>query len=515
MLRRRVVRLYSERLAAMLLLATAATLGGAHGAGAQSGVPASAIGIARAETGLKLAGSNLDADPIIGATDVLAPPQALTLVHPTVVTTARLTADAAGVNLFGIDGEAGDAAQGLQAYLEAAGDRVSCIPQGNAGHVCATPDGTDIAEVALVNGAARARPEAPDAYREQEIAAQTARRGLWGNLPPPPETLRHPVVRDTATLASATRTYPLSGVIGLDAAYADELQLYIEAHGDSVTCAAQNEADNYVCVLPDGNDVAKVALVNGDARVGPDAPDAYRAQQLDALNNRRGVWLAAPDEVITEALTPPPRTAYVMAAGDDGTDGISYAGGTPMAVIGGAPVFLAFAAGPGWGYYDRDRHWHVAPAAYRAHLEQFHPEGRGLAGFGYHRDGMRNEAALQPGNLFHHGSAWYGPPERPGVYAHPPPPGHPGMAEPLRQEHPWVDAPGGPRFERPGMSGPAVQHWGGTATAAPRFASPAGGGFPSRRAAPPGGSRPGAPAQAMRAAEPPPYANTGAALKHR
>ncbi len=174
--------------------------------------------------------SDTGADPIIGATDVLASPEALTLVHPDVVTTARLQADGTSVNIFGIDGERGDAAQGLQAYLAAAGDRVDCRSEGNSGDICVTPDGTDIAEVALANGAARARPEAPDAYRQQEIAAQDARRGLWANLPPPPETVPHPLVRDTATLASATKTYPLDGVIGLDAPYAGQLQDYIAAH---------------------------------------------------------------------------------------------------------------------------------------------------------------------------------------------------------------------------------------------------------------------------------------------
>jgi endonuclease YncB( thermonuclease family) len=491
MRRRHVVRLCIERLAAMVFLAAVMTPGAAAGAEARS------------ESGLNPARSNSDVDPIIGSADVLAQPEAVTLIHPTVVTTARLAADASRVDLFGIDGLAGDAAQGLQAYLDSAGDRVFCVPQDNAGYVCATPDGTDIAEVALVNGAARTRPEAPDAYREQEIAAQTARRGLWANLPPPPEILRHPAVRDTATLASATGTYPLFGVIGLDAAYAGELQGYIEAHGDSVTCSPQNEAANYVCVLPDGIDVATVALVNGAARVAPDAPDAYRAQQLDALNNRRGLWLAAPDEVMAEALGPPPRPVHGFAAGDDGADGISYAGGTPMAMIGGAPAFLAFGAGLGWGYYDRDRHWRAAPGAYRAHLEHFHPEGRGLAGFGYRRDGMWSGPVWQTGNAFHHGPVWYGPPvrpwmpgvvERPGPFAHPPPPGHFGMAEPPRQEHRWANAPAGPGFERPGLSGPAIrqpaiqgraiQNRAGMATAGPRFAPPAGGGFNNQRAVP-------------------------------
>ena len=42
-------------------------------------------------------------------------------------------------------------------------------------------------------------------------------------------------------------------------------------------------------MLGDGTDIAKVAMVNGAARVAPDAPDAYRAEQLDALDNRRAL----------------------------------------------------------------------------------------------------------------------------------------------------------------------------------------------------------------------------------
>ena len=278
----------------MAVLAAALACGGGATAGAQSDVPdprpsGTATRLAQADTGPTLAAPNSGADPIIGATDMLAPPDTLTLVHPFAVTTARLQADGTSVTLSDIDGEGGDTAQSLQAYLDAAADRVNCRPQVDGRHVCVTPDGTDIAEVALVNGAARTRPGAPDAYREQEFAAQAARRGLWANLPPPPETLRHPIVRDTATLASATQTYPLDGVIGLEAPYADALQDYIAAHGDSVTCSPQGDAGNYVCVLPDGTDIAKAALINGAARAGPDAADSYREQQLDALNNRRGV----------------------------------------------------------------------------------------------------------------------------------------------------------------------------------------------------------------------------------
>jgi hypothetical protein len=99
-------------------------------------------------------------------------------------------------------------------------------------------------------------------------------------------------------------------------------------------------------------------------------------------------------------------------------------------------------------------------------------------------------------------------PEMPGAGRPPPfgPIGHPGMVEPLRQDHPWINATAG----HPGMSGPAFQHRGSMAMAAPRFAPPQGGGFTNQRPGPQGGFRPGAPAQAMRAAEPAPHGNTAA-----
>jgi hypothetical protein len=189
--------------------------------------------------------------PIVGTSDVLAAPaEPVSLVHPKVVTTAQLQADATSVSLFGIEGFGGEAAQGLQSYLAAAGDRVTCQAQGATGFVCLLADGTDIAQVALVNGAARTRPEAPDSYREQEVAAQTARRGVWVNLPPPPETVPHPVVEDTATLAAGPKVYALDGIVGFATPYSGQLQGYIAGAGDSLTCSPQGEPGHFVRMRP-------------------------------------------------------------------------------------------------------------------------------------------------------------------------------------------------------------------------------------------------------------------------
>jgi len=46
----------------------------------------------------------------------------------------------------------------------------------------------------------------------------------------------------------------------------------------------------YTCRLPDGSDLASVALLNGAARLGSDAPAVHRMQQQVALTNHRGIW---------------------------------------------------------------------------------------------------------------------------------------------------------------------------------------------------------------------------------
>jgi endonuclease YncB( thermonuclease family) len=332
--------------------------------------------------------------PAPGAVASAPAPEPVTLDHPKVIDTAKLQAGDTTVSLYGIEGIAGASAQGLQGFIGSGNGQVNCQAQATTGFVCLMADGTNVAQVALVNGAAKTTPDAPDSYREQEAAAQDARRGIWANLPPPPETVKHPVVQDTATLVAGNKTYVLDGVDGFQAPYSSQLQGYIAANGDSVTCSPQSDAGNFICLMPDGTDVAKVALVNGAARVGQDAPDAYRVQQLDALNNRRGYWATASEAVMTAALLPPeqPDAEYTLVAGDDGTDGITYVGGAPVALIDGESVFLVYGDDDlGWGYYDQYHHWRDAPDRFRHHMEHFHPGGHGLRGHdAFHRDaGMR------------------------------------------------------------------------------------------------------------------------------
>jgi endonuclease YncB( thermonuclease family) len=363
-----------------------------------------------------LTGAPSTGTPSTGALPA-AEPEPVNIDHPTVVDTADLKTGDTTVSLFGIDGVQGEAAQGLQGFLASGESHLTCQAQATAGFVCLLPDGTDVAEVALVNGAARAKDDAPNAYRDQEAAAQAARRGIWANLPPPPATVKHPVVQDTATLVADGQTYVLNGVVGLGAPFAGQLQGYIAANGDSLTCQPQIEPGQYICMMDNGADIAKVALVNGAARVGPDAPDSYRAQQLDALNNHRGFWLNPPSDVllaVTNVEAVPVCCAY--DPGDDGADGITYVGGVPEAIIDGEPEFLYYGGDAGWGYYDHFHHWRGAPDRFRHHLEHFHPDGHGLRGYGHdaelrrdavahHEEAMRRDGGVRRDDPMRRGDA--------------------------------------------------------------------------------------------------------------
>jgi endonuclease YncB( thermonuclease family) len=433
-------------------------------------------------------------------------PEPVTLEHPNVIDTAKFTDGDKTVALFGIIGLPGEAAQGMQDYLASNGNRLTCAAKTSSDYVCLLPDGKDVAVVALMNGAARAKEDAPASYLEQEEAAQAARRGLWSSLPPPPVVVNHPQVKDTATLTDGTQTYVLDGVEGFGAPYAGQLQGYIAANGDQVTCQLQEGPGDYICLLPDGTDVAKVALVNGAAQVAADAPDSYRVQQRDALNHRRGYWAAAAPSAVTTAFTTveQPSVCCALPPGDDGSDGVVYVGGEPTAVIDGTTVFLVFGGVAGWGYYDHGHHWHGAPDRYRSHLERFHPDGHGLRGYasaatrgpggvapgGTHRAGtpvgVPAPAAATPGG--HPGAV------SPGVRAAPPVP----VVHPVATPHPAPAAPG----YHPGPAVPGYHP--GPAPAVPGYRpGPAAPGYRPGPAAP--ALRPSmparpAPAPAMRAA---------------
>ncbi len=349
-------------------------------------------------------------DPAQPAPTTATPPpeEPISLDHPTVIDTARLKAGDTIITLFGIDGMQGEAAENLQGFLASGDNHVTCQAQPSADFVCLMSDGTDVAQAALINGAARVKDDAPEAYRDQQAAAQAARRGIWASLPPPPATITHPTVQDTATLLADSQTYVLDGLQGLGAPYAGQMQGYIATNGDSLSCNPQATPGHYICVLADGTDIAQAALVNGGAVVTSDAPDSYRVQQREALNNHRGIWVNPPPNLLVAYQTVQSADCCVVVAGDDGGDGITYVGGVPEAVIDGASVFLTYGGDAGWGYYDHDHHWRDAPGRYRAHMEHFHPGGHGLRGYRdeavARRDGGHPEG-VHPGGGVHPGEA--------------------------------------------------------------------------------------------------------------
>ena len=357
------------------------------------GTPPASAAPGQASTPAQPPAQSPDGSPASNSTAGGPPPaEPVSLDHPTVVDTANLRAGDTSVTLFGIDGVQGEAAQNLQGFLASAGNHVTCQAQTGADFVCLLADGTDVAQAALINGVARTKADAPDAYREQEAAAQAARRGIWASLPPPPATVTHPTVQDTATLVADNQVYVLDGLHGLGAPYNAQMQSYIAANGDSLSCSPQDTPGHYVCVLGDGTDIAKVALVNGAAVVAADAPDAYRAQQLEARNAHRGIWISPPPNTLIASAPVAQAADLVLVAGDDGTDEITYVGGVPEAVIDGAAVFLIFGGDAGWGYYDHWHHWHDAPDRYRAHMERYHPYGHGLRG--YHEEAVVAHAGV-------------------------------------------------------------------------------------------------------------------------
>ena len=326
-------------------------------------------------------------------------PAPVFLNHPTVIDTAHLKGGDTGVTLFGIKGWAGDPARGLQSFLTDNGDRVTCKPHDGGTYACMMPTGLDVAETALANGAAETLADAPASYREQEAAAQAAHVGIWAGLPPASVIVQAPTVRTTAELLGDGRVFLLSGLIGFDAQYYTlQLQNEIVSHGNRLSCQQQDGAGHYVCVLPDGTDIATVALLEGLARVGPDATAEYRRDQAQAMAARSGYWLDPPQQVLSQlplAQFAPPCCAY--APGDAG-DGISYEGGVPVALVDGEPVFFFYDALLGFGFLDRLHRWHAAPERFRSHLDRFHPAGSGLRGLP-HGEALRPVAEFHPPSL--------------------------------------------------------------------------------------------------------------------
>jgi endonuclease YncB( thermonuclease family) len=344
----------------------AATAFGAPNVGAQT--PATPPAVTESPT------QQIPPPPVTGT----SAPASLFLNRPTVVDTAHLKSGGTVVTLFGVKGLTGEAAQGLQAFITANGDRVTCHPHSAGGDVCIVPTGLDVAATALANGAAQTIADSSADYIRQEAAAQAAHLGLWAALPAAPLELEQPVVQTTAEIVGGGHVVELDGLVGFSAEYYTmQLQSYITAHGNHLSCQEQASGGG-VCVLPDGTDIARVALQNGLARVSADAPASYRADQAQAVASKSGFWFDPSQEVL--ATLPPPSVVQPCCVLDpnDSLDGLSYDDGVPTALVDGEPAFFFYTGVAGFSFFDVHHHLRPAPEPIRAHLDKFHPEGRGL-----------------------------------------------------------------------------------------------------------------------------------------
>ena len=94
---------------------------------------------------------------------------------PEVLDTGTLVIAGQVIRLLGVEGEDGAPAIGLRGYI---GSRtVFCLPAGER-YRCRMGD-FDLSQVVLYNGGGRASADAPDALREAEARARSAKVGIW------------------------------------------------------------------------------------------------------------------------------------------------------------------------------------------------------------------------------------------------------------------------------------------------------------------------------------------------
>ena len=84
------------------------------------------------------------------------------------------------VRLWGIKPQPSNSVAPLVNWVRAKGS-IECVARAKTGrYQCFTATGEDIAEAALLAGAARAGDRAPAAYRNAEAQARRQEKGLWG-----------------------------------------------------------------------------------------------------------------------------------------------------------------------------------------------------------------------------------------------------------------------------------------------------------------------------------------------
>ena len=112
---------------------------------------------------------------------------------------------------------------------------------------------------------------------------------MLGAAPALPEAVNgHATVVNTGSLIVNGQKIQLYGVRGEGGPYADLMRAQLASQGDLVAC---HRVDiQYICTLPGGVDIGRMALYNGVARPAPNAPVDYQQQTAAARAAGRGVW---------------------------------------------------------------------------------------------------------------------------------------------------------------------------------------------------------------------------------
>ncbi len=97
----------------------------------------------------------------------------------TIIDAAHLVVAGQQIRLIGVDPGPADAIAPFEKWLRAHAT-LTCEPSPRTGRYrCLTTNGVDVAEAALLNGAAQVADDAAPIYREREAEARQAGRGLW------------------------------------------------------------------------------------------------------------------------------------------------------------------------------------------------------------------------------------------------------------------------------------------------------------------------------------------------
>ena len=109
-----------------------------------------------------------------------APPLPAAISGPVrVLNTGNIVVGTKTVALFGVIGLGAPYDVQLNRYIQDQGGTATCQPKDNGKWMCTTDAGYDVAQGALLNGQARAAPDAPPDYLEQQDQAKAKHVGIW------------------------------------------------------------------------------------------------------------------------------------------------------------------------------------------------------------------------------------------------------------------------------------------------------------------------------------------------